>query len=507
MRAAGFVLLLAGLAAADGLALKDGRFVEDRPIEKTDEGYVVEFEHGKVTVPGSMVLYYLKAGEPEEFVPLTELEKRKFEKGYLPWKGRWVLKTAWKRYWQKELEARKKRMEQIKERRKWVNHATVETRRFIFKHTLPDDVFEEFKDLFETYYEYFTKFWRFRPNSKFGKVTINIYHNRGKFEQVSGAPGGVIGYYMPHERDLNFYYDRENHRFTIDVMFHEGNHMLTHMINEKMWYPWWIGEGMAEYFGASEWDPEEKSMELGRVQSGRLAVLHAQIRDEKMLRLEHLLEADKMGAVEYAWAWSFCHFLLHTPKYERKFKKYFMAIGRDKSLRRVPRFLNIRQLHPEEQVESFKKYLRIRDLEDLQKEWYTYIENELSLDRQELDWGLAGYMMDIYGENAKARKFFKKAIDEGSKEAYVHYGYAKLKLQQGMETIAAKYARKAVELDPLHARAWSVLGASLHREGDKAEGLRILELAAEMAPDDPQIWLALETAKQRDRDAKEAGAG
>ena len=65
-----------------------------------------------------------------------------------------------------------------------------------------------------------------KPEPKFGKATINIYHDREYFAQVGGVGGGVVGYYMPVRRDLNFYVDRENKRFTIDVMFHEGNHML-----------------------------------------------------------------------------------------------------------------------------------------------------------------------------------------------------------------------------------------------------------------------------------------
>ncbi|MHC4490681.1 MAG: tetratricopeptide repeat protein [Planctomycetota bacterium] len=496
--------LLAGSAAADTLALKDGRFFEGRPIDKTDQGYVIKFENGEIVVPEAMVLDFFEEDDQGGFVPKTDREKEKFAKGYVPYRGRWVQISYRERMRKKEKEERRLSMEQAKARRYWRHHATVKTKRFIFLHTLPDGVFQEFKDLFATYYDFFTKYWGFRPSSKFGKVTINIYHDREYFEQVSGAPSGVVGWYMPTEKDLHFYYDRQNHRYTIDVMFHEGNHMLTHMINEKMWYPWWIGEGMAEYFGASEWNPKDKTMKLGRVQSGRLAVLHTRIKDDKMLKLKDLLEAERMGAVEYAWTWSFCHFLLHTPKYAKKFKKYFMAIGRDSSLRRVARFLTTRQLSREEQVASFKKYLRVKDLEALQKEWYDYIKNQLALERQELNWGEAGYIMDMYGEFAKARRFYKKAIDNGSKEAYVHYGYAKLKQRQKMPGVAVKYAKKATESDPLHARAWSLLGEALYKKGEETgEGLRLLKLACELDPDDPQIWYALEFALQKERDKKE----
>lgn len=508
MRASLLVLLLACLSRADTLALKDGRFFEGKPIEATDAGYVITFKYGKVTVPKAMVSNFYKEGADGEFVPSTPKEKAKFEKGFVPWNGRWVKVPYRDRMRKKVEETRKKRMEQMKARRYWRNRGIIKSRRFTFHHTLPDDVMAEFKDLFETYYNFFTKYWKFRPAADFGRVTINIYHDREYFEQVSGAPSGVVGYYVPTERDLHFYYDRENYRYTIDVMFHEGNHMLTHMINKDRWYPWWIGEGMAEYFGASEWNPVQKTMKLGRPQSGRLAVLHAQIKDDKWVKLDDLLRTSSMGAVGYAWAWSFCHFLLHTPKYEKKFKKYFMAIGRDRRLKTVARFALIRGIPPGEVVSSFKRYLRIKGIEALQQEWYKYItEGPLSLTRAQLNWGEAGYIMSLYGEQSKARRYYKKAIDEGSTDAFVHYGYAKLKLAQNMPGIAIKYAKKAVEFDPLHARAWSLQGEALFaKDMEDGEAMRLLQLAHEMVEDDQQIWYALERARQSLKDKREREA-
>jgi tetratricopeptide (TPR) repeat protein len=503
--------LLAPAARADTLSLKDGRFVDRPEIERTEERFVVKYEHGEIEVPADLVLDFFKENEEGVYSPSTELERKKFEKGYARWKGRWIKLAQWEREMRKLKEKRRLYTEQLKERRFWRNHAVVKTKRFTFHHNLPDELFQEFQDLFEAYYAYFTKYWGFRPSAKFGKTSISIYHHRKYFEQVSGAPEGVLGWYMPHKRDLHFFYDREDKRLTLDVMFHEGNHMLTHMIDRNMWYPWWIGEGMAEYFGASEWDPETKAMTLGKLQSGRLAVLQTQVKDEKWLKLKDMLEAESMGAIEYAWAWSFCHFLLHTKEYEKKFKRYFMAIGRSSSIPRVSRFLTIRQLSPEVRVSSFKKYMRVSDLEALQKEWYDYIKNQLALDRAELDWGRAGQTMERLGERGPARKFYKRAIDAGSEDAFVHYGYAKLKLEQRMPKTAHKYASRAVTYDPFHARAWMVQGQALRAlEGDEqdAEGLRLIELAYEIDPDDEQIWFALERARQEELDKrKEAEEG
>ena len=341
------------------------------------------------------------------WVPKTDEEKAKAAKGLAPWKGRWISASYRERLRKKADDERRARMEQQKARRLWRNHAEVKSRRFLFKHTLPDDVFAEFQDLFETYYDFFTKYWRIRPQAGFGKPEVNIYHDQEYFLQVSGAPKGVVGWYSPIDRELHFFYDRENRDFAIDVMFHEGNHMLTHMIDKRFRYPWWISEGMAEYFGASEWDPEKKTMTLGKIQSARLAVLHTQIKDKKWLKLKDLLVSRGMGAIEYSWTWSFCHFMLHTPRYEKKFKRLYLGLARDSGVRRTPIFLDFRTVQGNDSLDAFKKYLKVRDIEALQQEWYDYIKDALAFDRNKVNWADAGWMMSLYGEKAKARLFFK----------------------------------------------------------------------------------------------------
>jgi len=495
----------AASARADFIVLPDGRVFEFPNIDRVDDGYIVHFKHGDVKLPLDAVTAHYQVSATGEYVPRTDAEKKKVEKGLLPYGRKWLKKAHAMRLYKQDDDARRERIEQMKARRLWRNHVTVETKQFIFHHTLPDEVFAEYKTLFETYYKFFIKYWKIKPSKNYGKATINIYHDRQYFEQVGGVGGGVVGWYMPSNRDLNFYVDRENQRYTIDVMFHEGNHMLTHMINEKFWYPWWVGEGMAEYFGASAWNPRTKTMTIGLLQSGRLAVLKEQFKDEdKRLKLDVLLRTNGMGAVGYAWAWSFCHFLLSTPKYEKKFRKFYVALGKAKGIRRVARGMGTTTVRGDELVRVLKKYLRIKDIDALQAEWYEYIERALTLERdQKLDWGMAGYIMSLYGQSGKARKFFKRAIDGGSKDPFVLYGYAELKLNQQMPGIALKYATMTTDVEPLHARAWCLRGQALVAQGNKEEGAEFLRLAREIDPENRQIWYALELFEQNEKEAKE----
>ena len=514
--AVALVLPFGGSAFADMLSLKDGRFIDGRKIDKVEKGYEIHYENGKVLVPKALVEDYFRTNDTGEFVPQTDEEKAKVEEGLLPWRGGWIPKTRRTRLIKKEIQARKLRLEQQQARRKWRNREQVKTKVFHFQHTLPDDLFEEFKSLFETYYTVFKKEWKIKPSREFGKAKVNIYHNEEYYQQVSGAPSGVVGYYVPAARDLHFFYDRDRHRFTIDVMLHECNHMLTHMINPGVWYPAWVGEGMAEYYGASEWNPRTKKMKVGGIQSARLCVLWSQVKvterekkkaeekgedpPNKWQGLRDLINCDRINAIQYSWAWSLCHFLLSDPQYSKNFKKYFVALGKSKKVKRSRKFAGFVAITPAEQIKWLKKMLKVDSLETLEKEWHDYIKTELALDKVELDWAGAGWIMSLYGERDKAKEFFEKAVSEGEQSGYVYYSYAKLLMNEGKTEQASEMAQKATEVDPLHARAWMVRGQCFLRKGKKDEGMRLIDLAMELDPDDTEIWLRKAWAEDEMRD-------
>ena len=478
------LLLLAPLAGADTLALMDGRFVDDRPIAKAEGGYKITFENGEIFVPEEMVVYVYRDDDSIEFKPKNEEEKAKFEKGRVPWKGRWISKSYAVRLREKELASRKARIAQMLERRLWRNHAVVKSKRWVFRHTLPDEIFAEFVQMFEDYFEFYCKFWKIRPPAKFGKATMHLYHNEDYFHQVSGAPQGVAGYYVPSQRELHFYYDRAHHDFAIAVMFHETSHLLTHMINPKMHYPAWLNEGMAEVFGGTEYSEKTCQMEIGTVQSGRLAVLQGAIADESWMGLEKLMRAPRINALGYAWAWSFCHFLITSDHYSKGFKKYFLAMGRSRSIKR--RHGRVETVDPNEAIRALKRFLKVKDIKALEKEWHDSVKELIT--RTDLDWHEAGYIMLLWGQDKKARQFFKKAIDAGSTNAFDYYNYARLQLNRGKYGVALRRAEEALKYDPLHARAWSALGYAKFLDGDRDDGKRCIRLARELAPSDNRIW-------------------
>jgi tetratricopeptide (TPR) repeat protein len=477
-------------ARADILELKDGRVVDGHEMTKVDGGIEIAFEHGKILVPDDLVEDWWKPGSDGQYVPKTDLEREKFVKGLVPWQGKWISKDRLASLQSKADEARHKRLEELKARHEWRNHVTVETKHFTFLHTLPDDLFIPFRDQFETYYEVFSKEWHVQMPPKGPKPTVNIYHDERTFHEVSGAPNGVLGYYAPFANDLNFYYDRERSGLTVDVMFHECTHLLTHLIDDRFFYPPWIREGIAEYYGASEWDPETKTMHVGGLQVGRMAALWATVEDdEKWKPLDEMIKQEQLGPIEYAWAWSFCHFCMESPKYGDGFRKYFVGLAKDKRIPRVPVMQGYLTVQPQAQIDALLRYLKVKSLDTLQEEWYAHIKETLAMKRATADIARAAQVFDAYGEAKKARRYYKKAIDAGCTEAAVYYRYAFLQNQEGRKDSALDLVQKAIAADPLHARARLLLGMLRYGDGDKAEGERLMALAAELDPDDTDIWL------------------
>jgi tetratricopeptide (TPR) repeat protein len=223
--------------------------------------------------------------------------------------------------------------------------------------------------------------------------------------------------------------------------------------------------------------------------------------------LEKLIRTPRLDAVKYSWAWSLCHFLMSTEKYSDAFKKLYVGIARDSKIRKREYAFGMVTVEPEDQIEAVKRYLKVKDLEALEAEWYDYIKTKLTLDRKDVDYEGAGWILQLYGERHKARVMFKKAIDAGSKSAFVYYGYANLQYDRGKMKSAREHVEKAIELDPLHGPARHLLGRITYEAGDEKEGERLMDLGQELAPDDQTLWVLSALTKEKRKKAKADDGG
>lgn len=478
-------LLVGAAGAQDSLQLKDGRFLLGVPMTRDASGVTVRFQFGDVVIPEAMVKDCSVARDGTRAEPSAE-DKARLEQGLVQHEGQWIPKARFDEIQERRRKQREARIKSAREHREWRKRYVTTTDNFVFEYTIDPEVMKAYADLMETYYRVFTKEWGIKRPPRLGRLKVCFYHDPEYYQQVTGMGPGVLGYFRFVEPlELNFYYDRLDPELTQDVMFHETNHYLTLLIDPKFKYPSWINESLAEYYGASEWDAKSKTMKLGGLQEGRIAEFQDAIRADEWQGLEDLIRIPhgSFQSVHYAWGWSFVHFLLSHKDYEGKFKKFFLALARDKDIKRVPdQFPTFKVVPPDEQIRALQKYLGFSDLKALEAQWHAYVKGLSAVSaRGYYEAGLRALMADM---PIKAQRFFKTAIDQGLTGPSVFGGYGRaLERKRNYDEAIGMY-RKAIEADPLDPTFYMELADALRMKaptGKDPEVKRLRRLALEIA--------------------------
>ena len=480
--------------SADTVLLKDSRILDCPHAEKQADGsWTLHFVNGDIVLPAAMVKEAWIVGA-QGYEPKDDEEKAKLEKGLVPYEGEWIPKAERDAKAAKRAAEAKRKIEEAKAHREWRNRYKTKTANFEFEYTIPPDIAKGYIDLMETYYGVFTKQFNVsRPPKE--KLKVCFYHDYETFLEVAGVGYGVLAYYLPGpRRELNFFYDRLRPDETTAIMFHEAQHYLSHLLDLKFWIPHNFSESFAEYYGGSHWDPVKKAMTTGGVQEGRLTEILADISAGEHKSLDKFLR-NELGYDDYTWGWSFVHFMMETPKYAKKFHTFYVALPTAKDVLRVPRneFLTVDGVAI---LNAFKKYTGIADIPALEKEWYEYIETKLKITGV---YGLeeAAFSAMNAGRTIRAKRFFKEAIEKGSKNPAVFLRYGKL-LEDRAEAIAL--FKKGLEIDPINPALYTALGSLTKAFGGaeaEADGKKLLHLAMELDPDDVETWVLVEDALEK----------
>ncbi len=484
--------IVAHSEGTDVLCLKDGRILEGLSMSRDEGGVTIAYENGDVSVPESLILEALIEGEAD-FVPRTDEEREKYEKGLVPFEGKWVSVRKRNDRIRKRLKHVREDIENMRAHREWANRRRDETPNFNFEYTVPKNIFESYRDQMEAYFELFKKDWKVKNSSKIGKLTVAFYGSPKEWKRTSGARGGVIGYfkYFP-DFELNIFYDRLDPALTEDVMYHEANHYLQQLVDVGFKYPHWPGEALAEYYGASDWDPERKKLTTGLIQEGRLIQIQRDIAGGKRWGIRELL-LDRRAFAHYSWGWSLVHFLMNDKRYERRFRKFFLGLAKDGGVKRSSTgSAGLRTVEPEELLSAFMKYLGVKHdqaLDEMQKEWHAYIDDQLDFVTPR---GLEKAADDAKRSNRplRARRLYEEAVAAGSKNAMTYHRYAELLYIEGEKGEAIKRWRQAIELDPLTGTFYYRMGSAIADMGqEKAdEGERLMALGLEIDPDLETEW-------------------
>ncbi len=488
------LLVLSAPARADILLLKDGRVVQDRELERVDQGIEIAFENGVVLVPLDLVEEALIEGEVSP--PATPEEQAQAAKGNVRFEGRWVTVRRRDELIGKRLEAKRNEVAEMVAHREWRNRQKETTKHFAFEYTIPQSVFVEYRDLMEAYFSSFLKEWRIDPPRDLKPLSVCLHIDHDAMVQIGGAPPYVAGYFKFVEPfDCNFFYDRRNPKFTEEVMFHETNHYLQKLLDMRFKVPHFPGESLAEYYGASRYDPKTKKITSGLVLEGRLVEIHNDIQAGDWMGLARLVSTDGMYE-HYTWGWSLVHFLMNDPRYAKKFQEFFRALPSGKDVRREEYAFNLRTCTSEEVWNAFRRYLGLKDEEGvvgMQGEWHAYIKETLTVVTPQ---GLedAGRRAVQNGMPIKAKRLFQEAIEKGSTNPLTYHRLAQLLEEEEKEEKSLELWREAIELDPLDAQFYESLGRALAKRGEKEEGNRLRKLAREIEPD--EMWPALKGEKK-----------
>ncbi len=467
------------------LIMKDGRIFTEFGLEQGTDHVEVTLEAGKVEVANELVEIVLKEGQEITFTPQTDEEREKYEKGFVRFNGRWIKTKTAQRAIEKELKSRMEQAEEDLAHQEWRNKYETEAKHFRWFHTTPQRVTQRFIDSSDAYYDIFKKDWGIKRNKRKPKLSINFYNAEAEYQQVAGAPPGALAYFMfLGDYDLNAFYDRLDPDFTEQVVFHELGHYLHKLIDEQFNYPHWPGESLCEYYGGARLNEATGKLEVGLIHNGRLATIKGQMAEGEKIELEKMITT--RGFEDYTWGWSFVHMLMQDKSRRKNFRKFFLGLATDKKVKRERGGMNLKTVSGEEVLRYFMECMKIPDrdaLRELEKEWYTYIDEELDFDGENaLIW--EAKTAKSLGERDKARDLYKKALSENfdGAPAKAHYEYWRLmEEQEGSEAI--KHLRAAVKKAPLTPRyRWKLGGILEKKKKTKEEGAMNKAIAQELDP-------------------------
>jgi hypothetical protein len=482
-------LLVAALGAdgGDTLCLKDGRIIQSKEMHRTPHGVDIEYPHGTVHVPRELILDAALADDAH-VPPSTDEEREQSAKGFVHFEGKWVSLQERDRLLAKRVEQHKKIVDEMKAHGEWRNRQILETKTFRFEYTLPQYVFEPYRNAMEAYFDEFAKMWRVAPPKAEDRLPVCFYSDEASFHQIGGAPKGVLGYFRyVRPWDLNIYYERRDPSLSEEVMFHEANHYLQQLINVRFAVPHFPGESLAEYYGATTWDPAKKKLTIGAINDGRLCEIQTDIAGGNYMDLVKLVTTPDMYE-HYTWGWALVHFLMNDARYTAKFQRFFFALPDTKGVQRKNAANGMYTIDQQDVWNVFARELGLKDPTTMRKfeaEWRDYVDQKLKLVTR---YGIekAAFKAKETGRKLRATRLFKEAIDKGSRNALVFHNLAEIYAEDGQRELAFETWKKAIEIDPLEGSFYSRM-AFFMGDTDKHEADRLRQLAREIGYDDPWV--------------------
>jgi len=225
-----------------------------------------------------------------------------------------------------------------------------------------------YADRLETIHAYYSKLFPSHFQDRRDRVVI--FRTREGYRQYSSLTlndrvESTLGYFHPKFRQLLLFEDKEDieNPETVDTLNHEGFHQFIYGVCKEL--PRWLNEGMAEYFGATEFNSDGRLKSAGGLQLGRLAELREYLsQGGRALSFRSFMTEPPQQfmtgpvSLKYAQAWSMIHFFMRGKKGQRRLlKKYFSLLRLGHS-----------------QEEAYRQSYGGADLKTLERDWLKYVK-------------------------------------------------------------------------------------------------------------------------------------
>ncbi len=498
-------------AAFDKVLLKDGRLIEGQLLESEDASYVLIRLAG-VDIPIHQDLIDKTFEEDlENYVPKNSKEEQYLKKGWVLFEGRWMSRTRRESELNKRKKADKDAIDKLRREQKWHYAKELETAHFEIKSNCPEEILDEYSTRLEGYYKNFMDHWsiKLKPSMKKEKRKFFLYRNYDDFLSITDSRPGVLGFFNWVLGELHLFHSSTEPEYTISVLYHEGNHLLTHLIDPNFRYPTWMNEGMAEYYGSAKIG-EDGEFIVGGLQYGRIATLRTDREKGNVIPLSEVLtiEQSGYGGRHYAYGWSFVHFLMETKKYSSSFRKFFAKLPENKDIEVRNRSgatliagkeysIVLTEPDLDSVLESLEDTLGT-SLEDLEAEWHEFTAQAYG--------DLTG---PAYYRAARLARGFGTVTEEGIENSLEYYEkavqldvtipacfreYAQMLREGGMPGLRVRepdlerawdMIQRAIELDPIEPANYIESGRILLADSeiqDLDQALSMAETAGALAP-------------------------
>lgn len=243
----------------------------------------------------------------------------------------------------------------------WSKRYETESKNYIIRtnvdQAFADDVSKHAELIRRLYESIFPK-----PSKSKKKSVIIVFATKAEYHR-NGGPQGAGGHFNPLFKQLYlFKYAKDSD--TKLVLYHEGFHQFLDALEVEA--PQWFNEGLADFFGPSEY-VNERGTEGMRIRSNpwRLELVKRTIREGREIPFERLMTMTQaemydpqVVSVAYAQAWSMCYFFAQADDraHFEYLKDYFQALRKGKNLK-----------------QSYESVFGKADMSAMQERWKTYI--------------------------------------------------------------------------------------------------------------------------------------